>query len=118
MDVDKGSVGDHNENGPGKDPGGMALPPPFSPMAPSTAQSCSMGLGEADCIQDTESKILDDSGLLRLPPTLKMENLPAAQQDVPGRKLSQRLGNMRSVLMLVTSARPCLFFHFVFEIVL
>jgi hypothetical protein len=112
MDVDKGSVGDHDENGPGKDPGGMASPPPFSPMVPSMAQSCSMGLGEADSIQDTERKIPDDSGLQRLPPTLKMENLPTAQQDVPGRHLSQRLGNMRFVLMLATSARPCLFFSF------
>jgi hypothetical protein len=104
MDMDKGSVGDHDEIGSGKDPGEMALPPPSSPMNPSTAQSCSMGLGEADSIQDTERKIPDDLGLLRLSSALKIENLPTAQQDVPGRNLSQRLGNMRSVLMLVTSA--------------
>jgi hypothetical protein len=84
MDVDERTVGDHDENGPGKDTGGMALPPQFSPMASATAQSCSVGLGEADSIQDTERKILDDPGLLRLPPTLKMESLTTAQQDVPG----------------------------------
>jgi hypothetical protein len=77
-------------------------------MASATAQNCSVGPGEADSIQDTERNILDDPGLLRRPPKLKMESLPIAQQDVPDRQLSQRLGNMRSLLMLVTRDRPCL----------
>jgi hypothetical protein len=108
MDVDERMVGDHDENGSGKVTGEMALLPPFSPMVPAKAQSCSVGPGEADSIQDRERNILDDPGLLRLPPALKMESLPTPQQDVPGRQLSQRLGNMRSILMLVTRDRPCL----------